>query len=410
MFEEWEKPSCPVHFYAFSTALSSGIMAPMTRQKSGAKPTQAILIIAASEQDANLFYATRFLAPDPFIFFQIGNRKTILASDLEIDRAKDQSICQQVLSVSRIYKTLKAKGRSPVSTVDIVDYVLKSEGVSELLVPANFPIQYADGLRKRGFRIGWKRDPFFEARAIKTREEIEAITSPLRATEAAIHEAAKMLRESKIRGKFLIYKGKRLTSEDIKQLINVRLMEANCIAAHTIISCFNDCVDPHNQGSGPLLANQSIIMDVFPHSSESRYFADITRTFVRGKASAKLKKIYATVREGQEIAFRQIKDGADGSKIHQDIMRYFEQEGFRTGEMGGRMQGFFHGTGHGVGVEIHEPPRISSGRDILRKNHVVTVEPGLYYLGIGGVRLEDLVVVNRTNCTNLTRFPKFLEI
>ena len=374
------------------------------------KPSEAILIIAASEQDANLFYATKFLAPDPFIFIQTSKKKIIIASDLEIDRAKDQSSVDEVLSSSKIGQALRQKGAERVTMIDTALFVLQDHAIRSLLVPANFPISYADGLRKRGFTINWKGDPFFEERAFKTKEEIKAITAPLRYTEEAIHKAVEVLRKSNIRGKYLIYKGKKLTSEFIKQVINVSLMESSCIAAHTIISCKNDCVDPHNQGSGPLLANESIIMDVFPHSSETKYFADITRTFVRGKASPTLKKIYQAVKEGQEIAFRQVRDGADGSKIHRDIMKLFDSLGFKTGEMKGRMQGFFHGTGHGVGVEIHEPPRISVGRDILKTNHVVTVEPGLYYLGIGGVRLEDLVVVNKNNCTNLTKFPKFLEV
>jgi Xaa-Pro aminopeptidase len=151
-------------------------------------------------------------------------------------------------------------------------------------------------------------------------------------------------------------------------------------------------------------------MDVFPRSSHTRYFADMTRTFVKGKASEKLKKMYRAVRKGQEIAFRSIKDGADGMKIHEAIMRRFDQLGFRTGEIGGRMQGFFHGTGHGVGLDIHEPPRVSRGRDILKASEVVTVEPGLYYLDAGGVRIEDMVLVTKKGYVNLTKFPKFLEI
>ncbi len=382
----------------------------MSHSKTSLTTKEGILIIAASEQDANLFYATKFLAPDSFIFIQTNKKKIIIASDLEIDRAKDQSSTDEVLSGSKIAQALKQRGATRVTMVDTAAFVLTENGINSILVPSNFPVSYADLLRKKGFTLNWKNEPFFEERVLKTKEEVKAIASALQYTEKAIHSAVNVLRKSNIRGKYLLYKGKKLTSEFIKQIINVSLMESNCIAAHTIISCFNDCVDPHNQGSGPLLANQSIIMDVFPHSSETKYFADITRTFVRGKASSTLKKIYQTVQEGQDIAFKQIRDGADGSKIHGDIMKHFESRGFKTGEMKGRMQGFFHGTGHGVGIEIHEPPRISVGRDILRTNQTVTVEPGLYYLGIGGVRLEDLVVVNKNNCTNLTKFPKFLEV
>ena len=201
-----------------------------------------------------------------------------------------------------------------------------------------------------------------------------------------------------------------MTSEDIKRIINVALMERGCVAQHTIIACGADAVDPHCEGSGPLRANESIVMDIFPQSVASRYYADLSRTVVRGKASVKLRKMFAAVREGQETAFRMIRHGADGSLIHHAIQKRFEELGFRTGEIKGRMQGFFHGTGHGVGLEIHEPPRISIGKDILKAGHVVTVEPGLYYLDAGGIRLEDMVLVTRRGCRNLTKLSKVLEL
>ena len=151
-------------------------------------------------------------------------------------------------------------------------------------------------------------------------------------------------------------------------------------------------------------------MDVFPQHTTTRYFADITRTVVKGTASDKVRRMFEAVKEGQEIAYRTIKDGADGSAIHNEILRYFESKGFPTGEQGGRMQGFFHGTGHGVGLEIHEPPRISPRPDILKTGMVVTVEPGLYYADAGGMRIEDVVVVTSTGCRRLTEAPIVLEV
>jgi Xaa-Pro aminopeptidase len=151
-------------------------------------------------------------------------------------------------------------------------------------------------------------------------------------------------------------------------------------------------------------------MDVFPQHATTRYFADITRTVVRGKATDKVQRMFTAVKEGQEIAYRMIKDGVNGSAIHQAILDSFEQQGFLTGEQGGRMQGFFHGTGHGVGLEIHEPPRISPRADILKAGMVVTVEPGLYYTDAGGMRIEDMVIVTKDGCRLLTEAPKILEV
>jgi len=371
---------------------------------------EATLIIASSESDSNLFYATRFMAPDPFIYLEVAGRKILVMSDLELDRAKKEASVDEIISSTSIVSRLKKRGESKINSTKIVDFLLKDRDIKKLLVPGDFPIQYADTFRAAGYEIQVGKDPFYPQRMIKSKDEVEAIAKTLRHTEQAIEAAISILKRSKIKGKYLIHRGKRLTSEDIKQVINVSLMEAGCIAAHTIVSCGKQCVDPHDQGSGPFLAHQSIIMDVFPHSSGKRYFADTTRTVVRGKASAKLKKMYHAVAEGQEIAFRQIRHGAHGKKIHTDISNYFESLGFKTGTIGKRIQGFFHGTGHGVGLDIHEPPRISIVDDVLKAGQVVTVEPGLYYADAGGVRLEDMVLVTKTGCRNLSKLPKVLEI
>lgn len=375
--------------------------------------TTARLIIAASEQDANLYYATRFLAPDPFIFLQINGRRLLLMSDLEVDRARQQARVDEVVSISKLQAELRRDGVAEPTTIDLVDAVLKRHQVRRVAVPGTFGLAYADRLRQRGYELLPQADPFFEERLIKTDEEIGWIVEALRTTEEAVECAIDVIRESDIAPDgTLTMRGQPLTAETIKRAINVKLLERECIAQHTIVACGIQGCDPHNEGSGPLRANQPIILDVFPRSQRSHYFADLTRTVVRGRASDMIKRMYDAVAEGQEIAFRQIRDGADGKAIHAAIMRHFEELGFRTGERDGRMQGFFHGTGHGVGLDIHEPPRISAGGQVLRAGHVVTVEPGLYYYtdAGGGIRLEDLVVVTPTGCRNLTRVAKVLEV
>lgn len=370
----------------------------------------ARLMIAASEGDMNMLYATRFFVPDPFIFLHVNGKKIVIMSDLELDRAKAQARVDEVLSFTKLSAELQKSGvRSPTS-VDLIAFLLKEHGVRKVTVPSNFPLEYADKIRQGGYEIVAKPDPFFEERTVKTRDEIDEITKTLRLTEEALEEAIRVIRASEIRGDFLYHEGKQLTSEAIKKIINVELMKRDCVASRTIVAPGVQGVDPHNEGSGPLVAHQSIIIDVFPHSMATHYHADITRTVVRGRASDKLKKMFEAVKEGQEIGFRMIRNGADGSEIHAAIVRHFDALGFKTGEMNGRMQGFFHGTGHGLGLDVHEPPRISVKKDILRTGHVVTNEPGLYYLDAGGIRLEDLVVVGEHGNFNLTQFPKYLEI
>jgi len=152
------------------------------------------------------------------------------------------------------------------------------------------------------------------------------------------------------------------------------------------------------------------VMDIFPRSERTGYFGDLTRTVVRGRATERLREVYALVNEGVRLGHRRLRPGARGPAIHREIQDLFTVRGYPTGRRDGRMQGFFHGTGHGLGLQIHEPPSISPRPSVLRAGHVVTVEPGLYYLGLGGVRIEDVALVTATGSRNLTRVPKVLEI
>ncbi len=373
-------------------------------------PKQDLLIIASSDKDADLYYATKFIAPDPFVFVQVHGKKYILVSDLEIDRARKQAHVDDVFSSSRLALDYKQTHKKKCSFIELVLYFLKKLGIHSVLVPGNFPVQYYVPLRHAGLRVQYKHGIFFEERLIKSRPEIVAITRALRATEKAVDQAVKLLRSSKIRRNKLYFQGKLLTSETLRTLIHQALLANGCTGEHTIVASGRHSIDPHDQGSGPLEAHQPIIMDIFPRSEKTLYYADFTRTVVRGKASPALKKMYAAVKEAQRIAFKMIRHGAHAKKVHEAIQNRFAELGFKTGFKNGRMQGFFHSTGHGLGLDIHEPPRISVGDDVLREGQVVTVEPGLYYKGVGGIRLEDVVVVTRNGCNNLTKFPKQLEI
>jgi Xaa-Pro aminopeptidase len=370
----------------------------------------AILIVAASERDANLYYATRFLAPDSFVFIQTAAQKMLLMSDLEIDRAKQQATVDLVLSYSTYDKKLKDRGVTEPKGADVIKAVLDEFGMTDLIVPTNFGVDLADALRERGFRISTRKEPFYPERAIKSPEEVQSVLQTMRATEEAIGHAVEVIRASEIHQEQLYYEGRVLTSEFIKKLINVKLMENDCIAQHTIVACGDDACDPHNEGSGPFRAHEPIVMDVFPKSSKTGYYADITRTVVKGKPSDAVRRLYDTVLQGQELGLQMVKAGVSGKAIHTAINDLFEKAGYQTGMVNERVQGFFHGTGHGVGLEIHEPPRISRVDDTLQPGHVVTVEPGLYYLGVGGVRIEDTVLVTSDGCENLTSFPKYFEV
>lgn len=370
----------------------------------------ARLIIAASERDANLFYATRFLAPDPFVFLWHGAEKILLMSDLELDRSRAQAAVDAVLAIRLYEDRAKASGMERPTPIDALWELLQEREIKSVLVPGSFPVEHADRLRERGLTLRVKPEPFFEERLTKSPAEIQAIAHAMRRTEAAMEGAISAIREAEVRDGLLWWQGGILTSETIKRLIARQLLDDGLIAENTIVACGDDGCDPHNRGGGPLRAEQSIIIDIFPRDSESQYFADITRTVVKEQAPETLRRMYRAVLAGQECALRLIREGAEGEAIHREVQQTLEGCGFQTGEVNGRMQGFFHGTGHGLGLDIHEPPRISKVKATLRSGNVVTVEPGLYYPGVGGVRIEDVAVVTETGCENLTKYPKELEV
>ena len=375
------------------------------------KPTQAILLYAASEGDSNMLYAAGFFVPDPFIYLQHKKIRSVVMSDLEIDRAKKQARADRVLSLSLYQRKLRKLGKPPPGIVDVMDLLFRERGIRALIVPANFSALLADQLRAKGYSLQIRRDPFWAKRETKNNTEVKQITESLKVARLGLEAGIRLLKRTKTKGDGYLYlNGGRLTSEMLKTAVNTTIMAQGWLPSHTIISSGNQCVDPHHEGTGPIKANTSIIFDIFPRSQHNGYFGDLSRTVVRGRASDKLKEIYATVQAGQAIGFAQIRDGINGKEVHQNILDLFAARGFPTGRINGRMQGFFHGTGHGLGLDIHEPPRIAPVDAILRAGHVVTVEPGLYYLGVGGVRLEDVVVVTSKGNRNLTHCPQFLEI
>lgn len=369
-----------------------------------------LLIIAASETDSNLYYATRFLAPDAFVYLRDRGQSIMLMSDLEMDRAKAQAKVDTVLSYTTYEERAKAAISERPRTVHVIHELLRERSIKAFDVPANFPIEYADLFRGMGYAIEVRPDPLFPERVLKASYEVEAISAAQRAVEEAVAAAMQTLRAADVRKGLLYVDGEVLTSERIKQIINVKLMERDCVAQHTIVACGLDACDPHNEGSGPLLANQAIIFDVFPRSSGSRYFADMSRTVVKGRATDGMKRLYDTVLDAQEWGAAEVKAGVNGRAIHEGICERFKSKGYETGLKDGRMQGFFHGTGHGVGIDIHEAPRVSRVDHLLQAGEVVTIEPGLYYPSIGAARIEDMVLVTADGGVNLTRFPKDLEL
>lgn len=379
----------------------------MPRDLNGA---DALLMVGASEHYADLFYATGFRAPDPFVFLWTSTEKLMLASNLEIGRARDQARVDRVLAHAHYEGVAKEKGVDQPSAKDVLLELLLDLGLKKLQVPSEFPLGTADYLRAEGLELEIAATPLFPQRQIKDAEETRAIRRAMKATEAGMETAIESIRAAEVRDGELFLDGEQLSSQRLRRLVHRTLMDHGSVGEHTIIAGGDQGCDPHQVGFGPLHANETIIIDIFPRDEESGYFGDLTRTVFKGEAPEPVRQLYDTVLAAQKLGLEQIRPGAKGRAIHESIQLFFVDAGYETGEKDGLMQGYFHGTGHGLGLEIHEGPSIGLRGTGLESGHIVTMEPGLYYRGLGGVRIEDTVLVCEGGYENLTGLPKVLEV
>jgi len=366
---------------------------------------EADVILAASESDMDLYYATRFAAPDPFPFFRVRGRKYVVASDLEIGRARAEADVHTVLPLTRYRKRLRKAERRTDLTQVLIE-ALRERKVNRARVPAGFPVAAADRMRRAGISVKPVDGPYWPDRVRKRAEEVEAIREAARRTGEAIEAGIDLIRRSKpLRGRLRL-DGADLTSERVRTAIDVALLERGMAGRNTIVAGGEQAVDPHDRGSGPLRSGWPVIIDCFPRSTATGYHADITRTVHRGRPSKRLREMWDAVREAQALGCELTRPGAVGKEIHAAVKRVFEDRGFETGPVDGKMQGFFHGTGHGLGLDVHEAPFFSREDRPLEAGMVITIEPGLYYPGVGGIRIEDDVLVTKDGHENLVATPK----
>lgn len=374
-----------------------------------AQKGRARLIVAASENDADMLYATRFFAPDPFIFLEQNGKRTLVLSDLEIDRARKQAEADEFLPYSAFEKEVQGKSRKAPAYEKVLAHFLAKKKVRSALVPANFPLGYARELESKKIRLQPSNGLFWPAREAKSEPELRLMRRALEITEAGMARGIAVLKRSKPgKGQKLEWSGQVLTSELLRAEIDTAVLRAGGLPANTIVAGGDQACDPHERGHGPLKANSLIILDIFPRAAASGYYGDLTRTVVRGKASDEQRRLWETVNQGQALALKKMKPGVDGLKLHNEVKQFFTDQGYPTEVREGRQTGFFHGTGHGLGLEIHEHPRFQ--KTIFKVGQVLTVEPGLYYPGLGGVRTEDVVAITKGGIRMLSKFANQLEL
>ncbi len=377
----------------------------MASRRSSRVSAPALLLYAASEADADQLYFGGFSVPDPFIAMRIGRRKIAALNALEYGRALRESTFDEVLPIEEWHE--RAKERLHVTTVgnaEVIVTLARAFRVRAFQVSSTFPLGLANRLQRLGLRIEPAEGPLFPERETKSEQEARAVIAGNRCSALGLAAAEDVLRRSEVRRDRLWFEGRALTSERVREAVDIACLRGGGHAIGTIVAGGDQACDPHCRGHGPLRAGQLIIVDVFPRITATGYFGDMTRTFLKGTPTDAQAKLVATVQAGQKLGLQSVRARAHGRRIHEAINNRFREAGYETRKEAGGWIGFIHGTGHGVGLEIHEPPRISRVDQRLRRGAVVTVEPGLYYPGLGGCRIEDVVQVTAARARLLSKY------
>jgi Xaa-Pro aminopeptidase len=369
------------------------------------------LLYADTHASADMLYFGQVEVHDPFVAFGARGKKYTVQGALEFGRVKRTSDFDVVLSREEWLDAAKKKYGPSAGIAELILCVAAAHGQKAFRIPDDFPAALYAKLTRGGLKLEFADGMLFPAREVKTAAEAAAIQAGNKLSAVGFATAEKVLRASRIKGRTLVYRGQVLTSERLRFLIDVAIKEAGGEARDTIVAGGDQACDPHERGSGPLRPHELIILDIFPRHTASGYYGDMTRTYLKGRPREVQRRMVATVLAAQRAAIRAIRAGVDGKTIHEGVAEHFRSAGYETKRGANGAVGFFHGTGHGLGLAVHDPGcRLGAVPSILKKGAVVTVEPGLYYPGLGGCRWEDVVQVTATGCKMLSRHPYNWEI
>ncbi len=374
-----------------------------------------VLIYADSFRSADMRHAIPLGVPDPILYAEAGGAKHVFTHSMEAPRLRSLGLFDVHVSEEFGADELAAAGLdSQEIRAQLAVREVASLGLKRASVPENFPVWLADRLRADGVELDVDQELFDDRRRTKTDAQIAGMRRAQRAAEAAMDTCREMLRRSEISGADLLLDGELLTVERVKAAMSSAFAAHGTTADEYIVAPGAQGAVGHDMGSGRIPAHTPLVVDIFPRDNASGVYTDMTRTFVVGNVADDVREWHRLVKEALDRALAEIRAGAEARAIFDGTCEIFEAAGEptqRTKKPGEALSdGFFHGLGHGVGLEVHEAP--SMGRLSDRKlvaGDVVTVEPGLYRQGYGGVRLEDIVLVTDSGADNLTDYPYDLE-
>jgi Xaa-Pro aminopeptidase len=378
------------------------------RRSIAARP---LILIPSGHEDADFIYATGMAVESALYVRFAADDDVIVSSPLEIDRTRAQARVARVMSFSEAGYAEKG----PYASYALVAArLLKQRGTQEARVSPRMQAGYVEALRDAGLDVEIHQALFEAERRRKSPEEADAIRQAQKAAEAAIKEVVRLLAGADVRDGTLWADGKPMTSEWLYARASLLLADMGFACPDMIIAGAPDNAMPHYRGEGQIRSGAPVIIDIFPGSRSTRYHGDLTRTVVVGEVPDEIRRMHAATLQALDAAIEMTRQGVTGRDVHHTVCQILVDRGFGTTTPGFEgpdgVAKMNHSTGHGVGLEVHEEPGVRSANDQpLEAGDVITVEPGLYKLGLGGVRIEDMGMVVDGGFENFTTITRSLD-
>jgi Xaa-Pro aminopeptidase len=353
-----------------------------------------------------LFHAIRFSAGDPAALIEGGGERLLIIRDIEMGRAKAHARADRVACPADFKPDGGLSGDRETATAQATAEAVRQSGAAAVRSDRTLPLSFVAALEEAGIEVEYDADLGVGQRRSKDEEELEALRAAQAATQAAIAMACETIANAAAGSDGLLHHdGDVLTSERVRRMIDVFLLDLDYVNPSSIVAGGPQGGDCHNTGFGALRTGEPIIIDVFPRSKTTKYNGDCTRMVVHGAIHPTIERMHAAVLAAKIAGESIAKAGITGQALHEATIAVIASHNFEIGlpaadDDAGRIA-MVHGTGHGVGLAVHEPPLLDMGGPPLVAGDVITIEPGLYSPATGGLRLEDMVVVTDSGCEDL---------
>ena len=371
-----------------------------------------ILLLSRGSADADFLYACH-LSVEQAIYLRFAPGDDLLVvSTLELERARRESRAATI--IDRRDAGWVDQEDTLAAWSDVSRRLLAERGLSEVRVSPLLPAAAYEALRGAGVGVEIDRRLFLDERRRKSAEEADCIRAAQGAAEAACVEVIGQLAAAEPKADGLLWlEGSPLTSERLMASAQAALSQIGYSAAEMIVAGSPENALPHFQGAGPIRSSAPVIIDIFPRGRTSHYHGDLTRTVVPGQVPDPVRRMHDTCVEALDRAIGLLSQGVNGRDVHRAVCQVLVDRGFGTATDGfagdPAAPRMIHSTGHGVGLEVHEAPALRDLDCTLQEGDVVTVEPGLYLTGLGGVRVEDTGLVVAGGFRNFTSLPRSLD-